>query len=792
MNSKKPTRRGPGARPAPDPRPPRRSAPFELPALGLALVLSLLNLWEFIQNRKGLIILCCVLTLALCAAALIRRRPGDGVTSFMLLFGAYLLWMAVSVIWAGAGKFFLREFSKQLFALPLVVFILFFLPREEAQLRKLLLTLSALGAVFALLSVDVASVGISRGLLGLLRGFSSLDTGFESGTRLTGIFANGNISAGLLALCLFFSFYLLESAETRFQRVFAAVCGAFQAFVFLLNFSMGATGFFAVSVLVYLLCAGETRLSAFLRMLELALPTAAAVFLSFRFFEADGAKLAIPFAALLLSGAAAALLELFLHPRLLSALRPRKRAAGFLVGCAVLLLAVYLALGFLLTGGVTLSPGGTLRRSVYPEAGDWTLETAATGSVNVFIVSQNEQEIVMHTETVLYNGPAGSAPFTVPAGSRVVHFTFSSPEGAALSEAAISGPGSVSIHLGYPLLPGFIANRMQGLRANQNAIQRTAFFRDGMKVFRDRPVLGAGLGGFESLLFGYQDFYYETKYVHNHYIQVLLDEGIVGFILYLALLILTLVTLWTGRRKDAPFRRLYPALCASFAMIVLHSFMEVVMSISVYLPFAYGVMALAAVCWGRPLAKRLLAVAAAAVPGAVALAYAILIAMNLQAAGSVDSATGSYVRFLGTLEKAAGSDVFEKNDWMVSYITAVSESGLGEYRGKADGYAARLMDVPSNSLHQYLIRYYLSFGDVAPALAAAERGTDYAGADSRVWNAYFAAFYDAYSSLPMLQQPILDAVSALNEKLLVTRERLMGEIELNETSRAIISIASGT
>ena len=85
----------------------------------------------------------------------------------------------------------------------------------------------------------------------------------------------------------------------------------------------------------------------------------------------------------------------------------------------------------------------------------------------------------------------------------------------------------------YTLLPGFIANRLQGLRANQNAIQRTVFFRDGMRMFAQSPLVGSGVGSFETGVTGVQDFYYETKYIHNHYIQILLEDGILGFVPFL-------------------------------------------------------------------------------------------------------------------------------------------------------------------------------------------------------------------------------------------------------------------
>ena len=40
----------------------------------------------------------------------------------------------------------------------------------------------------------------------------------------------------------------------------------------------------------------------------------------------------------------------------------------------------------------------------------------------------------------------------------------------------------------------------------------------------------------------------------------LLDSGIVGLILYLALLALSAAALWRGRKQDSPYRRLHPAL----------------------------------------------------------------------------------------------------------------------------------------------------------------------------------------------------------------------------------------
>ena len=762
---------------------------FEIPALLLGDAFALLTLLQFLQNHTWLVLLCCLLSVLLCLLALKPGARKEGLPAAAAILVLFFLWMAVSLLWASSGKFFLREFSKRLYCLPLALFIFLRMPRKEEAVRKLLLVLSAAGAVFALLSVDMASLKLCRDLLGLFPGFNPAAVGFETGTRLTGIFGNANISAGLLGICIFFSLYLMESGRTAFQRGFAAACAALMAFTFLLNFSLGATGFFLVSVIVYLVCAGEHRLRVLLRMVEVALPAAACVFLSFRAFEGAGGSV-IPLLAAVFCAAAVVLLELLVFPLLSRRLDGSGKRGLLPVAAALLLIVLYGTAGLLLRSSVTLGEGEMLRRSCYPAPGSWQLITEADGQVNVTVVSQNEPETIMHTETVLYSGDADKAAFTVPEGSLVVYLRFSAPQGARLNSAQLTGSGaSLSLHLGYPLLPGFISNRLQGLRANENAIQRAVFFRDGIRIFMDHPILGAGLGGFESLLYGYQDFRYETKYVHNHYIQVLLDCGIIGLILYAALLVLTAAALWQGRKKDLPFRALHPALCASFCMLVLHSGMEVVMSTAVYLPYALTVLALSAVCFGKPEEKLVPARACTGVTGAAALVYAVLIVLNMAAAAGVERATGSNAEFFRSLERAQSIDVFERNDWRTSYVVACADTGSQLRRATADRYALELIDAPSNSLHKYLVNYYLVFRQYDAGLEAARKGAAFNYADSAAWNAYFGEFANAWDMYAEDRPAILAAVRTLYDDMLQVQNRLMDSTVLNDVSKEIIGRA---
>lgn len=276
------------------------------------------------------------------------------------------------------------------------------------------------------------------------------------------------------------------------------------------------------------------------------------------------------------------------------------RTAGLVVAGLAGLLCVYAVLAFNVTGGYALSPGETLRRSVYPAPGDYTLEGDWSGGVQLTVESQNKTETIMHTSTVLYSGPLDGAAFTVPEDSTVVYLDLSAQDGAALERLSLSGGPSVK--LGYRLLPGFAANRLQGLWANQNAIQRTEFFRDGLRIYAQSPVIGNGLGSVEGLVTSVQSFYYESKYVHNHYIQVLAEMGIPGLLAFLAILGSAAVTLWK-RRREGEEDALLPALCACLAMAALHAAAEAVWSLGQYQTMALLVLAMIAVCFGRPVTR---------------------------------------------------------------------------------------------------------------------------------------------------------------------------------------------
>lgn len=769
----------------------------------LAVVYTAVSLTAFSGSFKVLIIIFC-----LAAAVILLMKTGGGKLGERFSFqvgamAAYMLLVAVSAAWASAGKFFLREYSKLLFAFTIYLIVLLCLKRTRKAVNSFIVFLSAASALYAFLSVDMATVGFFRPLIYLIPDYSLIDTTFEAGTRLTGIFGSGNTLAGLLGLGILLNLYLLETVgddgkKSRPSRILYSVLASFSAYSFLLSFSMGASGFFILAVVVYLILSGRKRGNVLLHMLFIAIPTFIFVFIAFGFFAAQGFMLAFPLICMLLNAAVCSLLELFLYPLLEKRLCKSTKAVNILMLAIVILIAGYGVSSLLVSGPYSLAAGSAFHRSAYPEAGKYTLNIDYSGDLNISVISQDSYDVMKHTETAIYSGAAEGAAFTVPEGSRVIYIAFNSGGGAEIRKAVLSGSNGkeTSLKLNYLLLPDFISNRLQGFRANENMIQRTVFFADGMKLYKNSPVFGNGLGSFESLICGYQDFYYETKYVHNNYIQVLLDNGIIGFIAYAAILLGTLLLLIKGRKREGEFRLLWPALSSAFVMICFHSYMEVVMSTLVYLPFAFSVFALAALCYGGGGLKAIKKVPAAAsrwASLAISVVYPVLIILNIYASSYVNSSLDSLPSFYKALSTAINIDCFEYNDYKLSAVTNYPAYRSPLYRGLVDKCAADLIETPSNSIHLGLIDYYMQMSQPDMAITAAIKGAKLNYSNPELWNQYFSVFY-TYAAKENSENPFLgengavlvDGIKELYSLMLDYNKRLWEPIVLDSGAQALI------
>jgi len=118
---------------------------------------------------------------------------------------------------------------------------------------------------------------------------------------------------------------------------------------------------------------------------------------------------------------------------------------------------------------------------------------------------------------------------------------------------------------------------------------RVALWRESLGVIREYPLVGCGLGGFESAFqkFKASEGIFLVDYAHNDYIQYLAELGIAGFLLAATLIVLVMKRSLEIALDPSELRWLGLACFGSIAAILVHS----VVDFNLYVPANAAVLA---------------------------------------------------------------------------------------------------------------------------------------------------------------------------------------------------------
>ena len=690
----------------------------------------------------------------------------------------------VSTFYAVSGKFALREFLKVFLAYLLAVILLAASQQNEQRPgKRIAIVLASCAAVGSIVSIDLISTrilsGAAAGILSIFTDNYAALEGVSPGTRITTFFDNSNVFAGCSGLGLLLSAGLAETSDSAGERRLFVSMLFVNALAFLLTFSMGAILFAVLSCIVLIVMTpAEKRAGLILLFIEtLVLLAASAALISATSFQAWSGFQPIPLLCAVLGTAVLCLADRYVGQKLAARIQVRWKTALILILAVLILAAAFAVTAWNLTGDVTLSAGNQLMRAAYPKPGDYTLTVQSRGSApDVRIRSRNWQESAANRDTILYTGPAEDASFTVPEDSIVVYFDFSTQDETRIVSASF---GDYKIPLRYLLLPSFIANRLQGALASHSVVQRIVYFQDGMKLFRRSPVVGLGMGAFENGIMSVQTYHYETKYAHNHYIQTLIETGVIGLLLFLFLLVSSGIALRKARGAH-PYIPMLTALLVFMAGQALH---DIVFSSYAYLPLAYGSFALIDLCCGNAVTRpKLTRTARGAAAGLIALCtviYCAFLAGNLIARHKVEENPS-----FETLVQGVNLDRFEWADYALPYVTnAIGNDIDPEIRNQANQYARRLAKVNSNTIPIYLAEYYFSNYDMELGFRMLEKYVDYVASNQAAWQSAFSLLQkyetdsDAYR----------EGVSRMVQKLKAWNDGNQGRIELSKETQAFLA-----
>jgi O-antigen ligase len=121
-------------------------------------------------------------------------------------------------------------------------------------------------------------------------------------------------------------------------------------------------------------------------------------------------------------------------------------------------------------------------------------------------------------------------------------------------------------------LPQKFVQRIATINFQQlSVLQRFQFYKDGLKILTEHPFLGAGPSAWEALWQRYQSYPYISRQSHSFLIDVIMSVGIIGFILFISMLLFTIfLAIRVNRKEHARSRLLNDALLISLSGLIAH------------------------------------------------------------------------------------------------------------------------------------------------------------------------------------------------------------------------------
>jgi O-antigen ligase len=129
--------------------------------------------------------------------------------------------------------------------------------------------------------------------------------------------------------------------------------------------------------------------------------------------------------------------------------------------------------------------------------------------------------------------------------------------------------------------PGFIKEGVASFKSeNSSMLYRLDFYKESIDLIKDYPLIGAGGGAWSNLYQSYQSYPYTSNQAHSFFFQYLLEVGLIGFIIFISLLIYNIVIFikhFTSQKPEAfEYERIIFFLFMS--SILIHSVIDFDMS----------------------------------------------------------------------------------------------------------------------------------------------------------------------------------------------------------------------
>ena len=651
-----------------------------------------------------------------------------------------------------------REFSWMLASSAVAALVV--LRFEKKHVRGLLWGVAAVCAVISLISIDMACEGpFYEGFLSLMGVFNAREVYSDVTNiagRVNGIYNDANVIGSLLALGALVSLYLVQTGKKWWERLLACVLVSTLALGLLLSVSRGAILCFGLALLVWLIAVGKVqRLRLFILMVISAGVCLAASVLA---MPAVTPGAVLPNALSIIAGGVIFLLDWAVGEKSEKIFDNHRKAVIAVIGSVVVIILICIATAFSVTEPCVLGADDYLYRATSLTAGEYTISTDWEGGEyrQVYIYSRSKAEALMYKATILYNGPVETAVFNVPEDSVRVYFWFRGSEGDVINSARLSD--GTELPMTFKFLPRSLGERVQeNIFTDNSFLLRIQYMKDAGKLFLQSPLIGHGLGSTDNMYPSVQPFYYASRYVHNHILQIMSDQGMLGTIPFLAFLggVLWMLIKRLQKGEDV----LAAMLLACWVMINSHSLMEISFSLQSYQCVAFILLLLPVTLYSEPAIEKIVKIGGMAVCLVFWLylvAFGSLLELRQRVRQEYNNLQAtSMEQLMGALDGYARHDVFYPAFYQLQYVVTAMQDSQGLYGGQMMQYEKQIRasgDYPSSSaLLEY---YYLPMGDIRGLFECSQECLLMRKSYANVWNEAIAFYRDIV--LPSIEERNID------------------------------------
>lgn len=137
-------------------------------------------------------------------------------------------------------------------------------------------------------------------------------------------------------------------------------------------------------------------------------------------------------------------------------------------------------------------------------------------------------------------------------------------------------------------------------KENNSFVARSDFYRWGWEIVKDYPVNGIGAGGWNALYHQYQDYLIFTTNPHNHFLQVWIETGTIGFIAWISILCIFLYYLWVLRKsRERSEWILLWGLSSAVLALITHSLIDFDFCFPALVIFSWAIIAVISAAYNK-------------------------------------------------------------------------------------------------------------------------------------------------------------------------------------------------